>query len=128
MEEDLIVYGFNVSGMLELEFRVLVCKDVYVWLMYDWINIIYKFIEVVFGYYGNKFIGICDRKYGVVVGDLVFYVGFYFDCFNWKFFWVCKYGFFCCWYIVFYFKKWLDGLYKVYISILVFFMDSLMVI
>lgn len=50
MEEDLIVYGFNVSGMLELEFRVFVCKDVYVWLMYDWVNYIYKFIEVVFGY------------------------------------------------------------------------------
>lgn len=106
--------------MSELEFRVLACKDAHVRLMYDRTNTTHKFIEVAFGHHGNKFIGIRDRKHGVVVGDLAFYAGSYLDCFNWKFFRVCKYGFFCCWYIAFHFKKRLDGLYKVYTSTLLF--------
>lgn len=95
-EEDLTAHGLNVSGMSELEFRVLACRDAHVRLMYDRANYTHKFIEVVFGHSQNKFIGIRDRKHGVVVGDLAFYAGSYLDCFNWKFFRVCKYGFFCC--------------------------------
>lgn len=93
-EEDLTAHGLNVSGMSELEFRVLACKDAHVRLMYDRTNTTHKFIEVAFGHHGNKFIGIRDRKHGVVVGDLAFYAGSYLDCFNWKFFRVCKYCFF----------------------------------
>lgn len=92
-EEDLTDHGLNVSGMSELEFRVLACKDAHVRLMYDRNNITHEFIEVVFGHSQNTKIGIRDRKHGY---DLYTISGSYLDCFNWKFFRVCKYGFFSC--------------------------------
>lgn len=92
-EEDLTDHGLNVSGMSELEFRVLACKDAHVRLMYDRNNITHEFIEVVFGHSQNTKIGIRNSKHGY---DLYTISGSYLDCFNWKFFRVCKYGFFCC--------------------------------
>lgn len=82
-EEDLTDHGLNVSGMSELEFRVLACKDAHVRLMYDRNNITHEFIEVVFGHSQNTKIGIRNSKHG---NDLYTISGSYLDCFNWKFF------------------------------------------
>eukprot|EP00105_Crassostrea_gigas_P039364 XP_019923512.1 PREDICTED: uncharacterized protein LOC109618960 [Crassostrea gigas] len=90
-EEDLTAHGLNVSGMSELEFRVQACKDAHVRLMYDRTNTTHKFIEVVIGHSKNTKIGIRNTKHGY---DLKTISGSYLDCYNWKFFRVCKYGFF----------------------------------